>query len=300
MESWIFFVLISSFIWAITSFIDKIVISKGYVKSPYAYIVLNGLMNVLIVFFLPFFGFQPLTIMQLLSALLFGIFMSAGIIAYYKAVEHDDISNIVILFQLEPVMILLFSFVFLGEVLTKSHLIGFVVILAAGLLVSYKKIEGKFKLGKVFYLMVISGVLISASYLSIKYLYNTTTFWNAFLWSRLANMCAMLVLLVPSIRKECVSTFKRISIKVKGLLGFKMIIDFTSFFVLGFALQTAPISLVNVIGTSVIPLVVFFLGLFSSIYFPSIVREQIDLKSIMAKITAIALVVFGIAIINLN
>ena len=41
-------------IWAFTSVIDKIVISKGYIKSPFVYIVLNGLMNVLLIFLLPF------------------------------------------------------------------------------------------------------------------------------------------------------------------------------------------------------------------------------------------------------
>ena len=298
MEYWIFFVLFSSLIWSVTSFIDKIVISKGYVKNPFVYIVLNGLMNVLIIFVLPFVGIHTLSPLQTLIALAFGIFMSAGIIAYYKAVEHDDISKVVILFQLEPVIILILSFLFLKEKLSIGHFIGFVLILGAGFLVSYKKVNGSFKLNKAFYFMALSGVLTAIGYVTIKYVYQTTSFWNAFVWTRLANMAAMLVLFSPSVRKNFVLTYKKNKIGTKLLLVFKMIIDFLSFLVLGFALQSAPVSLVNVILTSSLPHFIFFMAIASSVFFPDLVREDMQAKSMVVKATAIVLIIAGIVFIN--
>ena len=60
MINWIYFVLIAQGLWAFTSLVDKVVISKGYIKNPAVYIVLNGLMNVFLIFLLPFVGFEPL------------------------------------------------------------------------------------------------------------------------------------------------------------------------------------------------------------------------------------------------
>ena len=298
MEYWIFFALLSSLIWGTTSFIDKIVISRGYIKSPFVYIVLNGLMNVLILFLLPFVGIHPLTPLQTFVAIAFGICMSASIIAYYKAVEHDDISKVVILFQLEPVIILILSFLFLKEKLSMGHLIGFVLILGAGFLVSYRKVEGSFKLNRAFYFMIFSGILASLAYITIKYVYSSTTFWNAFVWTRLANMSAMLVLFSPSIRKNFVATYRKNKIGARLLLAFKMVIDFSAFLALGYALQKAPVSLVNVIATSSLPLFVFFMAIASSVFFPHLVKEDLKAKSVLIKVIAIILIIVGIIFIN--
>ncbi len=43
---WIYYVLIANCIWSFTSLIDKIVISKGYIKNPLVYLATNGLMNI--------------------------------------------------------------------------------------------------------------------------------------------------------------------------------------------------------------------------------------------------------------
>lgn len=55
MQNWIYFVLIAQGIWSITALIDKIVISKGYIKNPLVFITSNGVMNILLVFLLTLF-----------------------------------------------------------------------------------------------------------------------------------------------------------------------------------------------------------------------------------------------------
>ena len=94
MQNWIYFVLIAQGIWAFTSLIDKFVISKGYIKNPLVYIVLNGLMSVFLVFLLPFVHVESLKFTDFLIALLSGICYSAAVTLYYKAVQYDEISRI--------------------------------------------------------------------------------------------------------------------------------------------------------------------------------------------------------------
>lgn len=298
MESWIYFVLISQGIWSVTSLIDKIVISKGYIKNPLVYIVLNGVMNVFLIFLLPFVGFEPLGFMNFLIVMLSGVMFSFAVTIYYKAVQYDEISRVAMMFQLGPIFVLILSYLILGEKLTQSHFLGFLLLLSAGIIVSYKKAE--IKLSRAFYYMLASAVFGAASFVAAKHIFNVTSFWNAFVWLRLSGFTALFVLVVPSIRNDFIYTFKNMKIKIKGLLGFKMIVDFSSFVFAGYAIIKAPaIVLISALASSIQPVFIFVLTLFTSIYFPAIIKEELDKKSVLTKLAAIAMIIIGITFINL-
>ena len=298
MQNWIYFVLIAQGIWSITSLIDKIVISKGYIKNPLVYIVFNGLMNVFLIFLLPFVDFELLKFTDFLIASLSGAVFSISVAVYYKAVEYEDISKIIMLSQLMPIFVLVLSFLFLGEILTRNHLLGFAFLLTAGAIVSYRKTEN-FGLGKAFYLMLISAFLAAVSSVSAKHIYNAAGFWSAFIWIRLASFSALFVLFVPSIKNQFYETFRRMKIKITGLLIFKMIIDFSAFIFAGYALLSGAVSLVIVLASSLTPLFIFILTLFTSIYFPKIISEDINKKSIITKLLAIILIITGIIFVSI-
>ncbi len=217
MLNWIYFVLIAQGIWSITSVIDKIVISKGYIKNPAVYIVLNGLTNILLIFLLPFVGFEPLKLFDFGVLLLSGAMFSFAVTIYYKAVQYDEISRVVMFYQFIPVFVLILSLLFLGEVLTKNYFIGFLFLLSAGIMVSYKKVENSFKLSKAFYYMLISAFMSAIAFVAAKHIFSVTNFWSAFLWLRLSGFTALFVLFAPSIRNQFIETFKNMKNRVKGL-----------------------------------------------------------------------------------
>mgnify|MGYP001578269443 FL=1 len=150
-------------IWAFTSVTDKIVISKGYIKSPFVYIVLNGAMNIFLIFLLPFFSFEPLKFTDFLIAMFAGISLSAAVTLYYKAVQYDEISRIKIIYQMEPILILLLSFLLLGEMLTRNSMIGFLLLFAAGMTVAYKRESKSFHMSRAFYYILISMIFAALS-----------------------------------------------------------------------------------------------------------------------------------------
>ena len=291
--------LIAQGIWSITSLIDKIVISKNYIKNPLVYIVLNGLMNILLIFLLLFVSFEPLKLTDFLIVFFSGIVFSASVILYYKAVQYDDISKVIILFQLGPIFVLILSFLFLGEILTENHFIGFIFLLGAGIIVSHKRAEKSFKLSRAFYYMLIAAFLGAISAVGAKYIYSITSFWSAFLWLRLSGFTALLVLLLPSIRQDSLKTFKLMKPKIKGLMVFKMVIDFSAFIFAGYALLNGSVSLVIALGSSLLPLFVFILTLITSIYLPKLIKEEINKKAILTKLLAIVLIIIGIVFVNL-
>ena len=295
---WIYFVLLSEFMWAVTSLIDKIMLSKNYIKNPRIFIIFNGLMNVFLVFLLPFFGFGKLSVMDTLISVLAGIFLTAGIFFYYKAVQHEEISRVLVLWQLIPVFVLIASFLFLKEGLSLFQIIGFLCLFAAGLLVSYKNINGSFKLSKAFYYMLCSTVPITIYYLFSKHIYQTTDFWSAFMLLRLSALSSVLLLLIPSIRKEFFETWVKMKKNAKLLITSKMLIDFSAFIVIGLAMVSGPISLISALGSSTAPIFIFLITLFTTFYLPRLLKEQISKKIVLIKLIAIALIIVGIVFIN--
>ena len=298
MANWIIFVFIAQGIWSITSLIDKIVISKGYIRNPLVYIVLNGLTGILLVFLLPFVGFESLKFADFFIALLAGALFSASVALYYKAVQFDDISRVIILMQIAPIFVLILSYFFLGETLTGNHLIGFLLLLGAGIIVSFTKVQKSFRLSKAFWYMLFCGLLGSISFIMAKYIFTITSFWNAFLWLRLSGFMALVVLAVPSIRIDFVESYKKCGSRPKGLLAFKMIIDFSAFVFAGYALVQGKASLISALSSSITPIFVFVLTAITSIYLPHVVKEEINTKAILTKIMAILLIVAGIIFIN--
>lgn len=299
MESWIYFSIIAQGIWAITSLIDKFVISKGYIKNPVVYIVLNGAMNVLLVFLLPFIGIEPLEFPDFLIALFAGIMLSAAVTVYYKAVHYEEISRIKIIFQMEPILVLLLSFMFLGEILTKNHALGFSFLFIAGVIVSYKNGKQTFKISKAFYYCLIAMIFAALYIIAAKHTLSVTSFWSAFMWLRVTSSTALFVLFSKSIRSQFMETFKNMKNNIKGLLVFKMIVDFSAFVFAYYALFKGPASLVVALELAAAPLFTFALALFITIYFPKIIKEKIDKKSILTKLLALVFIVIGIVFVSI-
>ena len=155
MESWILFVLLAQFIWSFTTLIDKFVISKKYISNPMAYIVINGLTNLMFIFLLPFFSFGHLKFADFMIALLSSAGFAIGVTLYYKAVQYEEISRITLLYQSTPLFVFGLSYIFLKDSLTKYSMIGFLLLLSAGMIVAYKKYHKKLVLSKAFYYMII-------------------------------------------------------------------------------------------------------------------------------------------------
>lgn len=299
MASWIFFVLAAQLIWAVCSLIDKFVISKGHIRNPLVYIVLNGLMNVFLVFLLPFFDIGPITAKEFFMALVSSASITGAIAAYYKAIQYDEISRIAVLYQFTPIFTLLIAFFALQDRLTGKDFIGFVLLILAGLIVSYHRKKRSFKIGKAFYYMILSGLLAGIAYATAKYVFNSMEFWNGVLWLKITDFVGLSVLLAPSIRKEFIQTFRRMPPKIKKLLLFKMAIDFSAFVISDAAILLGPVALVSALASASAPVFIFLLALITSLYMPRLVREEITKPAILTKLFAIALIITGIIFINL-
>ena len=292
MANWIFFVIIAQMIWGSCSVFDKFVISKGHLKNPLSYIFFNGAMNFLVFLIIPFISLEILSLRDILIALSYGIGLNIAVSLYYKAVQYDEISRIRMMELATPFLVMLTSFFILGEILSKSQLISFSLFVAAGLVVSYhNNSKGKF-ISKALLLILAAGVVGSFTAIASKHIYSSYGFWSAFLWLRLGQFSSMAVLFIKPVRKELKSfIFEN---KVSRLMGVKMLVDFSAFIIIGFAIQKGPITLISAANTTISPLVTFTLATLITIFSPSLIREEIGRKSMSIKLFAAALAIVGV------
>ena len=299
MNSWVFFLLVAELIWAVCTIIDKVVISKGHITNPFVFITANGFMNLFCFAIIPFLGISMLSVKQFSLVAIYGIFHTVSVILYYEAVSHDEISRVKVIDQMGPVLTYVFAFIFLGEFLTKYMLFGFILFITAGMFVSVKKSKDKTVISKAVPYLLIGMVFAAISSVSGKYIYNTTTFWNAFLWLRLSGLCALLVLLVPRIKEDFVNTVSKMPITYRKLMAFKMVIDFSAFTFSGYAITKGPIALMSAFAGALLPILVFFIAILLTRYYPNLLKETITKKVLLIKLFSILLVVIGIFLVNI-
>jgi len=299
MELYIYLVLIGQLLWAFLSLIDKFMISKKFITNPLVFIIFNGIMNIALLLFIPFIDIHKPSLEIVVSAVLFATLYLAGIAAYYKAIEYEDISKVIMLFNLEPVLVLLFSFLFLHEILRLNQFAGFTFLLAAAFVVTFKKTKTGFKMSNALWFMIISGVTAAISYVAAKNVYNLTDFLNAFFWLRVASFAPLILLFIPRLRREFVSTWKSMPRYANGIIASKMIIDFSVFFIVGYAISIASPSLIIALMSATIPLSVLILSSLISIYHPEILEEELTKKAVLVKLAGLALIIAGITMLNI-
>ncbi len=146
--NWLFYALLSPALYTIVNFTDKYIIEReipDYRGMP-IFTALTGFLTGTIVWVV---GGTPLLNMQDSGLILFtGMLTVWGAVLYFTAVPDEAASNLIVLFQMTPVMVLIMSLIFLQESLMPEQLLGFALILAAAVGVSFKRGGGNFHLSR--------------------------------------------------------------------------------------------------------------------------------------------------------
>ena len=234
-----------------------------------------------------------------------GAITALGGIFYYKALELSDSTDFGIFAQLSPIFYLILGWLFLGQEITGTQLIAFLIIFAAPILIilTTKKRSRKIKLKAISY--VIADVLIDAISVTIFVNFNTsdvnfvTEMGFVYIGKSLGNLIIML--LNPKWRKRYRYIVKSSHRKVYYALTGELIINTINLFAKNFALILAPsIALTSAIISSAKPIVIFFLGLLFTLLWPRFGREKLNKKVILVHLIATILVVIGICLIKLS
>lgn len=138
---WLIFALIAALLLTAVNFGDKFVV-ESQIRDPRVLLIvlpITSLAGGVVAWGLG--GFMLLPLADAVPLLFSGLAIAGGVYFYFNAIVQTETSRIILLLQIEPLIVLILSMIFLDERLTISQLAGFALILIAVMAASLKPTE---------------------------------------------------------------------------------------------------------------------------------------------------------------
>lgn len=297
--TWFFLAIVGPFLYAMTNHIDKVLLEKYFKEGGVGTLLLfSSLLSVLSLPILFFIEPDILNI-SLFNAsflLLIGTLDMLVLFFYFKALQNDEASVVIVFYQLMPLIGLGLGYLILGEVLSHMQLIAAAIILLGTSIISFEiDDENNFKLRRdtIFYMLLASlfWALEATLFKMVALEENVlqTLFWNN-----------VILVLIGIVLFTCISKYRTDFIRVwkensRAILGVNLtneILYMVGNTAVSFAIILAPIALI-LLMESFQPIFVFVIGIILTIFFPQISVENIKAVNLWQKLFAIIITGIG-------
>lgn len=298
---WLFYALLAPLIFTVVNFIDKLILEK-HVHNPSSmtpYISVMAFFSGCVLWVLTGFPLPPLHDVTII--VISGMLTAVGALLYFRALSMEETSKVIVLIQIQPVMVLSFSFLLLNETITRIQFVGFVLILASVVVLAARRGMGAIRFSRAFWLLLIVNVQWSLSVVLFKLVVADGHFEQFLAYESWGFTLGglLIYLLVPSVRQAFWENFRTMPRRAMGIIAINETIFLTAKLMTLAAVALGPTALVSVLGGTQ----VFFgivIGWALTVLVPSIYREEIARRDLLRK-GAVALVLFaGIACINIT
>jgi drug/metabolite transporter (DMT)-like permease len=295
--SWLTIALIASFLFGTTNFIDRFLVEKR-IPDPFFVSIMGGIVAPIAgILLIMVRGFPTIGLGGAIILLLGGIAAEIALVPWYMAIKRDDTSRVVPYLQLIPVVVLVLSYILLGEELSRSQLIGFVLITAGGLSLAIERpSKDVFKIRKSFWYVIASIMLWGPVSVLFKFAAVDQNFWDALIYEMIGMGIGACLLWIYA-RTDMRTELKKLSIETWGVVGLNEVAYLAARVLLFYAVIIGPAALVSVTG-GIQPLFALIIGLVMSKWFPTIIKEDVRMKIVVYKLVAIAIIFIGVAFIN--
>ena len=303
MSTWLLFVVIGQFLYAVVVLIDRFIVTKGVVSKPIVYTFYVSVLSAFALVAVPFGVTIPNPITILLS-LVAAVSYAASILMLYISLRNSNASEVVpVVGGVAAISAFISSAFLLDETLPNHFLAGFTILVIGMLLISHFK----FTIKSLFFLTG-SGIFFGLSTVVTKLLLQNETFINGFFWSRMANVIvALSLLLIPSalaaikhdlFKKPHHHTHAKTGRKTNKLvliIGNKVLAGM-GFLCILIALKSGNATLVNALSaTQYIFLLIF--ALFFARLMPEYFEEKVHKHEFLHKSLATGLIVIGFIVL---
>jgi len=185
--NWFLIALLPPIFWSLTNHIDKYLLTKyfkdGAIGAVMIFSASIAILLLPIILLIQPSVLQNFQINYLLIILNGTLYLFASL-PYFYALEKDDASLSVPLFQMIPVFSFILGYIFLKETLSVTQILGGIIIVISSIFISLnisdiKKMKMKWD---VFGLMALSSILFSLNFIFFKYFAVETDFWITSFW----------------------------------------------------------------------------------------------------------------------
>ena len=296
--TWFYLALLAPFLYALVNLLDDNLLQFVY-KSPYVATVSAGFYGALPL--LTRFFLDSKTLPTNLAIISFG----AGLMSlmyfflYFKALGSDVPSVVVALFGLAPATLPFFAHFIVHEHLNSLQMVGFLIVLIASLGLAVTDFK-KLKFSKALVFMLIAVLLIDATSLMTKYVYQRVDFYSAYLYFSAGLGTGGLFIFFWKYQ-ENKKAIKLISKSIKKLLPIFILTELLALsaeFTLNLAISRGPVSLVKVIE-GIQPMFVLLIALALYPVKPKFFREA-EKGGAKRKFLLMSVIIIGLIIIAMN
>lgn len=295
---WLFFAILAPIFWGFgnpidaalrrTSMKDDVVMTAVFAvtRLPFA-LVLLFLFGGGIVFGWPFFWI-----------FFSGVIWMLGFVFYYRAMQLEEVSRVVLILQFQPIFILLIAAVMIRESLTFSQFAAFLLILCGSILAAMKKKGSKWHFSKAFWLMLLADVMwCFADVIFKKFVVYFPNFWSAFSVDLLgSSLLGAFLFFLPTHRK----IYKAFQLNVRSwsLVVTSAIFGTLGSLVFAYALTLGKASLTTVI-IGIQPLFALIFSLSLHHFLKEIPGESLAKTDLLIKFASFVLIIGGLIALSL-
>jgi len=288
--------LVAYFLLAVAGLIDKILL-KTAIISPRAYAFYVGALSGLVVILLPFGVVSIPGLRVLLAALASGLATVYALWAFYGALKAHEASRVITsVGALVPVFTLLFSIIFLDEHWRFDQLLAFALLVSGGALISYEESVGRLYSHELFGHAVRAAVLFAVSFTLLRFVFLSETFLSGFFWTRVGSVLgALTIVAVPENFKRIFWATKKAPRSAPFSFLFNQALGSVGAGLQSYAVFLGSAALVGALQGVQYAFLLFLIVLLSP-HFPQL-REKLSRRVIFQKVSALVLVIVGLAII---
>lgn len=296
--TWFLVAIVAPFLYAVTNFIDKILLSRYFKEGGVGTLILfSAFLSILALPIILLADPSVLSVSWFNILILFGVGLLDILILwfYLLALDGDEPSIIIVFYQLVPVLALGLSYVLLGEVLSQMQLIAMGIIILGTTFISFEiDDENNWKLrSRTIMYMSAAAFAWALESVLFKVVALEESVWRSLFWEHVALVLVGLVLFM-TVRTYRIHFMNALRANSVGILSLNITNE--SLYMIGnitvaFAVMMAPVALI-LLGESFQSFFVLLIGVFLTIVAPQLYRERIASKYIIQK--ALAIIVTGI------
>jgi len=294
--------LTASFLWAITNHIDKYMLcniddSTSNVKTLLLFSsFVAGMVLSPIWLFISKFQIQ-IGIIPLIFIFIAAVLYILATYFYFKALEKNDASIVVVMFQLIPVFSYIFSLLFFGEILSVNETIGALIIISSAIIISFEfsKSSNKNKLIALL-LMTLSSLLYSLYFICFDFAMKNGTYNSVAFWYQIGLLLVGVILInIKGFRKSFIKMIKNNGKKFISLNITNEALNLIANLMVNFANLTIPLALANTLN-GFQGAFCFIIGVIGVTIFPKIFSEDLNKKIVFQKIISIIIGIIGLIV----
>lgn len=282
---------------AVTGILDKFLLSR-FVRDPLAYLAALVIMQQAMILAIPFYLGWGLVYPQTLYALATGTFQVILWAAYLRALQQEETSRVAALVYVFPVLVFLGAFLFLGESLQMGDYLGGALLVCSAMLISYRPDRQRgASISPALKHMAVFWFFTAAYALASKYLLGFMTAWHLILWSSLGSLLSVLpILWRKEVRRESLAYFRGGAFLLLALFA-NEIFDLLGRGAFIFAYGQGSVALVSSVA-AMQPFITLLYVILLGWFFPGIVFEEMDRKTVAIKAAAVLLIVAGVYLVS--